>query len=113
MKQVIEGTKYPRTKQSIVADLRKMGVERGMTILVHSSLSRIGWVNGGATAVIQALMEVVTEEGTIVMPSQSVELSDPARWEIPLYQNPGGRLLKKACRHMTLDIHLLLVHWGK
>ncbi|MCK1992051.1 AAC(3) family N-acetyltransferase [Peribacillus muralis] len=96
MKQVIEGTKYPRTKQSIVADLRKMGVERGMTILVHSSLSRIGWVNGGATAVIQALMEAVTEEGTIVMPSQSVELSDPARWGNPPVPESWWKVIRES-----------------
>ncbi|MGE6376100.1 aminoglycoside N(3)-acetyltransferase [Peribacillus muralis] len=96
MKMVIEHTKYPRTKQSIAADLRKLGVKRGMTILVHSSLSRIGWVNGGATAVIQALMEVVTEEGTIVMPSQSVELSDPARWGNPPVPEAWWKVIRES-----------------
>ncbi|WP_340371941.1 AAC(3) family N-acetyltransferase [Peribacillus sp. FSL E2-0218] len=96
MKEMIEYSEYPRTKQSIAADLRKLGVKRGMTILVHSSLSSIGWVNGGAVAVIQALMEVVTEEGTIVMPSQSVELSDPARWGNPPVPQSWWKVIKES-----------------
>lgn len=83
MNSIIEATTFPRTRQSIVDELRALGINKGMTILVHSSLSSIGWVNGGAVAVIQALMDVVTEQGTIVMPSQSVELSDPSEWQYP------------------------------
>lgn len=83
MKKIVESTTFPRTKQSITKDLKALGLKKGMTVLVHSSLSSIGWVNGGAVAVIQALIDVVTEEGTIVMPSQSVELSDPKEWGNP------------------------------
>ena len=83
MKKAIERVDFPNTKNSIMEDLRKMGVKEGMTVIVHSSLSSIGWVNGGEVAVIQALMEVVTEEGTIIMPTQSALLSDPSEWEMP------------------------------
>lgn len=83
MKLIIENTPYPRTRDSIKAELRNLGVTSGMTILVHSSLSSVGWTIGGAVAVIQALMDVVTEQGTIVMPSQSVDVSDPTGWQNP------------------------------
>jgi aminoglycoside 3-N-acetyltransferase len=36
---------------------------------VHSSLKSFGQVEGGARAVIEALMEVLTPEGTLLMPS--------------------------------------------
>lgn len=54
-----------------------------MTIIVHSSLSSMGWVCGGGVAVVQALMDVVSEEGTIVMPTHTVDNSDPSEWENP------------------------------
>ena len=56
-------------KDEIAAGLRELGVKRGMGVMVHSSLSSFGWVVGGAEAVIDALKEVVGEEGTILMPS--------------------------------------------
>ncbi len=83
MSELIDKTPRPRTRESLCNDLRELGVAKGMTLIVHTSLSSLGWINGGAVTVIQALMDAVTEEGTIVMPSQSVEISDPAEWENP------------------------------
>ncbi len=51
--------------------------------MVHSSLSKIGWVCGAEVSVIQALLEVVGEEGTIVMPAHTGDNSDPSVWENP------------------------------
>lgn len=74
---------HPITYRSLVKDLRKLGIEPGICLLVHSSLSSLGWVCGGAVAVIQALEEVLGPQGTLVMPSHSGDLSDPEAWENP------------------------------
>jgi aminoglycoside 3-N-acetyltransferase len=73
-------------KQDILAALKKVGVRKGQTIMVHTSLSSLGFVCGGAQVVIEALLESVGADGTIVMPSQSWKNLDPTagvHWEEP------------------------------
>ncbi len=78
-----QATSTALTRESLVHELRQLGVKPGMTLLVHSSLRSLGWVRGGPDAVVQALMDVVTETGTIVMPTQTGNYSDPAQWINP------------------------------
>lgn len=80
---LIAATPEPRTRQSLAADLHRLGLEPGMIVLVHSSLSALGWVNGGSVTVIQALQDVLTPAGTLVMPAHSGDLSEPALWKNP------------------------------
>lgn len=58
-------------KEEIVQKLREVGLEKGDAVMVHTSLKRMGYVCGGAQTVIEALMEVVGEDGTIMMPTHS------------------------------------------
>lgn len=81
--QTIEAADRPRTRESLAADLRRLGVEAGMVLLVHSSLSALGWVSGGPVAVVQALQDVLTPAGTLVMPTHSSEYSEPSVWQHP------------------------------
>ena len=81
--KIISETKEPVTKSLLVKQFTELGIKKGMTLLVHSSLSSLGWVCGGAVTVIKALEEVLTEEGTLVMPSHSCNLSDPSHWQFP------------------------------
>ena len=48
--------------------LAELGIRSGDSILVHSSLSSIGRVVGGAEAVIQGMMDLVGPQGTLLMP---------------------------------------------
>ena len=82
-RDAIERTSAPITTVSLARDLLALGVEPGMTLLVHASLSSLGWVCGGSAAVILALEEVLGEQGTLVMPTMSGDLTDPRDWQNP------------------------------
>jgi aminoglycoside 3-N-acetyltransferase len=73
----------PATVESLAADLAKLGIAEGNVVLVHSSLSSLGWVCGGPVAVVLALQQAVGDEGTLVLPAHSGDLSDPAGWTNP------------------------------
>lgn len=60
------------TQDDIVEGLKRLGLERGAAVEVHSSLSSFGCVEGGASTVIRALMEVVGKEGAIIMSAYRV-----------------------------------------
>ncbi|GAC1363150.1 MAG: BA2930 family N-acetyltransferase [Ktedonobacteraceae bacterium] len=84
------------TRESIARDLRGLGVQPGMTLLVHSSLSSLGWVCGGPLAVVQALMDVLTEAGTLVMPAHTGNYADPASWQNPPVPQPWWQIVYDA-----------------
>lgn len=73
----------PVTAAVIRDALRNLGLQSGMTVLMHSSLSSLGWVCGGPVAVIMAIEEILGPDGTLVMPAHSSEYSDPEAWENP------------------------------
>lgn len=71
----------PRTRASLVENFRALGVRAGGTLLIHSSLRSLGWVSGGALAVVQALLDVLGPEGVLVVPSQTASNRDPSSWQ--------------------------------
>jgi aminoglycoside 3-N-acetyltransferase len=73
----------PNTIETLVRDFESIGIKKGMSLLVHSSLSSIGWVCGSSVSVIYALEHVLTKKGTLVMPTHSSDLSDPGKWVNP------------------------------
>lgn len=80
------GSRSLVTGGAIVAALTDdlvLGVRPGDTLLVHSSLRRLGYVPGGEVAVVQALLGAVGPAGTLVVPTQTGENSDPAGWSRP------------------------------
>jgi len=60
--------------------LAEAGVETGDAVLAHSSLSSFGRVDGGADAVIDALLDAVGREGTVMVPTHTwdkINLDNP------------------------------------
>ena len=56
------------TKQEIIAGLQSLGLKKGDLVLLHSSLYSLGHVEGGPEAVIDAFLETVGPEGTLMVP---------------------------------------------
>jgi aminoglycoside 3-N-acetyltransferase len=72
----------PVTVEMLASDLAALGLKRGTTVIVHSSLSSLGWVCGGAQAVIIALRSAVGDHGTLVVPT-GTGTSTPSEWTDP------------------------------
>ena len=73
----------PHTVTSLRADLRALGVVAGDVLLLHSSRSSIGFVAGGPQAIVQALLDVLGLEGTLIVPTHTPDNTDPATWRNP------------------------------
>jgi len=71
------------TTTSLVEDFRRLHLRPGDVLLVHSSLRSLGWVCGGAEAVVAALLEALGDSGTLVVPTHTGDNSDPAEWRHP------------------------------
>lgn len=66
------------TRDRLAADLRRLGVQSGDLLMIHSSLRSLGHVVGGAPTVVDALLEVLGPTGTLVGPSFNYETAlDP------------------------------------
>jgi aminoglycoside 3-N-acetyltransferase len=72
---------HPRS--SLAGDLTGLGIQPGATLLVHSALRSLGYVPGGQVAVVQALLDAIGPAGTLVVPTQTGENSDPSGWSRP------------------------------
>lgn len=64
------------TGDQLTAVLGRMGIRPGDLMCVQSPLSAIGWIDGGAEAVVDALVSVVGPTGTVVTPTFSYGLTD-------------------------------------
>ena len=57
------------TRKDVVRSLREVGLREGDGVFLHSSLSRLGHVEGGSETVLEALEEVLGPDGLIAMPA--------------------------------------------
>ncbi|MBN8703411.1 MAG: AAC(3) family N-acetyltransferase [Bacteroidetes bacterium] len=59
------------SQKQLEEDLAAIGLQKGDSVIVHSSLRKIGVVQGGAQAVIDALLNVLTPNGTLLCPTST------------------------------------------
>ena len=63
------------TKEKLKEQLRAIGVSEGMDLMMHSSLKRVGKVESGADAIIDALLDILGSDGTLMMSTVSGAVS--------------------------------------
>jgi aminoglycoside 3-N-acetyltransferase len=56
----------PVRRSELAAGLRGLGVRPGGVLMVHTRMSAIGWVVGGAETVVTALLDVLGPAGTLM-----------------------------------------------
>ncbi|MBT3336637.1 MAG: AAC(3) family N-acetyltransferase [Anaerolineae bacterium] len=70
------------THTQLVDNFRAIGVDSGDTLLVHSSYKSFGGVDGGPQTVIDALLDVLGADGTLVMPTFNFDFCKGADWDV-------------------------------
>ena len=68
--------KIPLRKKHLVSHFCEAGLQRAKNLIMHSSLSSLGWADGGADAVIDAVLEVLGPESTLMVPPFNYSLWD-------------------------------------
>ena len=71
----LEASLEGQSVASLAADLDRLPIPPGATVLVHSSLKALGYVEGGADAAIDALVEAIVarRRGTVMLPTFSID----------------------------------------
>ena len=107
------------TKNDIITKLGELGLKRGDNIIAHSSLSSFGYVEGGADTVIDALMELLTSDGTLIMPSfnHGAPYDDGDMYDITSTPSTNGIITDKFWRKPGVLRSMNPTHafaaWGK
>ncbi|HSH65974.1 MAG TPA: AAC(3) family N-acetyltransferase [Bacteroidia bacterium] len=57
------------TSLMIETDLRNIGIKEGDNVMLHSSLSKIGYVENGPKTLVDAVLNIIGEKGTLLCPS--------------------------------------------
>ena len=74
------------TQRDLETGFQEAGLRRGDQVIVHASLKKLGFVVGGAETVVEAILNVIGPEGTLMAPAQTWKNLDPdigVHWDVP------------------------------
>ena len=84
------GQSQGRLRHSDLVDaFTRVGVPYGGILMVHSSLSSIGHVEGGAETVVDALLKALGPDGTLVMPAFTYQLANDLEFVFDPMRTPS------------------------
>ncbi len=79
------------TKRELVQGLKDAGLKKGDHVIVHGSLKAFGFIVGGAEVVVEAILDLIGPEGTMMAPAQTWKNLDPdigVHWDVPKEYHP-------------------------
>jgi aminoglycoside 3-N-acetyltransferase len=87
------------TFDKLIHEFRALGLEAGDTILVHSSYKAFGGVDGGPQTVIDALLHVLEDGGTLIMPTFNFDFCKGKPWDIRTTPSHMGAITNMVREH--------------
>src|SRR3954462_14249462 len=81
----------PATRSSLGGDLTRIGVERGDAVMVHASLRAVGLVTGGANVLVQALLDSIGPDGTVLAYLDFEPFYEEDEVEVPVFDKRIAR----------------------
>lgn len=70
------------TFHDLVSNFQDIGLQAGDTLLVHSSYKSFGGVESGPQTVIDSLLAVLGNEGTLIMPTFNFDFCKGLPWDV-------------------------------
>lgn len=70
------------SKNDLVENFQALGLRPGDTLLVHSSYKSFSGVEGGPQTVIDALLDVIGGDGTLIMPNFNFDFCKGEPWDV-------------------------------
>jgi aminoglycoside 3-N-acetyltransferase len=89
------------TRESLAADLRALGLRRGDVVLVHTAMSRLGWVCGGAVRWCRRCSTSWATPGHSWCRRRPGTNTDPATWRARRCRSRGGSRSASTPRRTT------------
>ncbi len=85
------------THQDIQHTFRALGIGPGDHLLIHSSLRKVGPIDGGADGLLDALLDLVGTSGTVAVPTSSGAPRDGGCFD-PIESRSGSGILAQILR---------------
>ena len=88
-------------KERLITDLRALGIEQGDVVLVHSSIRKLNAPCIDAIEIIEALIETIGEQGTLLVPALSYILDPNSVFDYRQTRHVSERYLKFFAQSIT------------
>ncbi len=99
---IINNSEFPITKDHLLSEFTKLGINSDDIVMVHTSVSSFGYIVNGAYDIIDALREIVSD-GIVIVPGHTTENSRVEEWQRPPVPKEWHDTIKRCIRPTNRD----------